>query len=75
MFESSKEVGDMVRRLPKVGVGPHFDLPQARYVMQISGHMTDLWACLQSDVVGVSPAAVQEVHHDVKVGKKRDIKF
>jgi hypothetical protein len=31
VFESAKDVGEMVRRLPKVGAGPCFDLPQTRY--------------------------------------------
>lgn len=32
VFESSQEVGEMVQRLPKVGLGPQFDLPLARYM-------------------------------------------
>ena len=31
VFESSLEVGEIVQRLPKVGIGPQFDLPPARY--------------------------------------------
>lgn len=33
VFDSSSEAGEMVRRLPKVGVGPQYDLPQARCVV------------------------------------------
>jgi len=30
VFGSSREVGEMVQRLPKVGLGQHFDLPPTR---------------------------------------------
>ncbi len=30
VFEDGDDVGDVVRRLPKVGAGPVYDLPQAR---------------------------------------------
>ena len=36
VFENSKEMGDVVRSLPKVGAGPHLDLPQARSVGGVS---------------------------------------
>ncbi len=32
VFENGHEVREMVQWLPKVGLGPHFDLPLARYL-------------------------------------------